>query len=175
MNASLLTETILYFAMMQSAKAEEEPFSFGVSPQQYANFGMTSGVSLDSKLSTDSLRPGIYSGLEGSYIRVKDKLWTGVYADAVYDFGQGAAAVTAGPRIGFLMTGFDVGLGLRAGAMEKAELGMQARTMVTLGWFCGYYRYGGWWSEDSLADSHQVGVILKMPFALSYDARPINP
>jgi len=173
MRISIFTGMTVLFLGSKPAAAEEinraAPFSFGVKPQGYGNLGVTAGAS------SASTGGGGYLGLECSYIRVKDKFWTGIYADAAYDFGQTATTLTLGPKLGMLALGFDGGLGLRNGVQDEMEIGFQARTMITFGIFSTYYRYGGWPSEQGLEAVHQGGVLLKMPFALSYDSRPINP
>lgn len=159
----------LGFILIQSSYAEEEPFSFGSPPQKYLSTGLTTGASFTPSGN------GVYLGGECNYVRLKKQFWMGVYTDAVYDFGQAAATVTLGPKIGLLAFGLDGGLGLRTNLKDQTELGFQTRAMLNLGLFSLYYRYGGWPDSGVITSTHQTGISLKMPFPLTYEPRPISP
>lgn len=87
--------------------------------------------------------------------------WTGIYADAVQDFGAKSWRASIGPELGYAVVGVDGGLLLerRDGRLHE---GMCIRPLLTIGIISVYGR-GGWLPGAASAVFGEAGVVLKMP------------
>ena len=168
MKAHIFSCFFLYATGM-TAKAQEEPFQIGTKPYHFISTGLTTGASLSGKGN------GGFVGLETSYVRAHKGTWFGLYTDALYDFGQQASTITIGPELGILMFGIDGGLGVQIRPKEETILGFQARTMLSLGFFSLFYRYGVWPEENTLRGVHQIGITLKSPIIRNHKSRSFAP
>ncbi len=153
-------------AAPSSASAQDD-FSFGNETQSYVLAGLTTGGSFGS------LGGGYYLGGEVSAAWLFEGVWGGLYADAAYDFGQGATTVSLGPELGWWVLGLDGGLAARFGRAPDAELGFHARGMIALGLFSIYGRYGGWPGTGAVEHVGQVGVTFKLPVWTSHEPAPV--
>jgi hypothetical protein len=144
-------------------------FDFGNETQAFVLTGLTTGGSFGS------LGGGYYLGGEVSAAWLFEGVWGGVYADAAYDFGQGATTVSLGPEVGWMVLGLDGGLAARFGRQPDPELGFHVRGMLALGLFSLYGRYGGWPGAGGVEHVGQVGITLKFPAWTSHQGRPVAP
>ncbi len=154
------------------AWAQDDPadFAFGNEVQSFVLTGLTTGGSFGSH------GGGYYLGGEVSAAWLFEGVWGGVYADAAYDFGQGATTVSLGPEVGWMVLGLDGGLAARFGRQDDPELGFHVRGVVALGLFSLYGRYGGWpGAGGALEHVGQVGITLKLPVWTSNEERPVAP
>jgi CTP:molybdopterin cytidylyltransferase MocA len=133
----------------------EAPFSFG--PQ--AGWSVMTG--LETGGGFGSAGGGFLLGGEVSVTRLMRQTWFGLYGDAVWDFGQGAALITAGPQLGFAFVGLDGGVAWRPG--EQSALGGAGRLVLTAGFFSIYLRY--MYVQSGVGAEHlgQAGVMFKLP------------
>ena len=145
--------TILTLLVPATASAEEPIFSFGSKERWQSLFGPTTGGSFGSS------GGGGYVGAELSINRIREGIWWGLYGDGTYDFGQDSALLTAGPSVGWNFVGVDGGLALREG--DQTDLGLQARLLVTIGFFGLYGRYIA--LPEPGEQIGQVGLYFKIP------------
>ncbi|QDG49376.1 hypothetical protein FIV42_01080 [Persicimonas caeni] len=138
----------------QDASKQDAPFDFGPKPGWQVLFGPTGGGSFGSP------GGGGFAGAELSVSRLDAGWWQGAYVDGVYDFGQSAALVTAGPQLGYTLLGVDGGVAARFGD-DGPDWGPQARLMFSAGFFSLYGRYA--YLLDSDEHVGQAGVMFKLP------------
>jgi hypothetical protein len=148
-----------------SDAAADGGFSIGPRRAWFVTAGGTGG----GTVATDS-RGGFVGG-ELSLVRVVDRRFAGVYADAYYDFGVGGTYLTAGPELGRIRRSatMPLALGVDAGGVVRLDgetsVGATGRVFVTVaGSFSVFGRYA---FLDAADDDHviQVGVTLKFPVA----------
>lgn len=135
------------------ASAQDSVFTFGSKTRWQSLFGPTTGGSFGSE------GGGGYVGAELSINRIREGIWWGLYADGAYDFGQESALLTAGPSVGWNFLGVDGGVALREG--EETDVGLQARVLLTIGFFGLYGRYIDLPNADE--EIGQVGLYFKIP------------
>lgn len=133
--------------------ARDAPYSFGSEAGWSVMAGATGGGSFGTG-------GGGFAGGELSLARLSGGWWTGVFADAVYDFGPDETLFTAGPELGFTALGIDGGPALRLRDGET-DLGASGRLLLSFALLSLYGRYG--YFPDSETHLGQVGVLLKLP------------
>lgn len=138
----------------QDVSKQDAPFEFGPKPGWQVLFGPTGGGSFGSP------GGGGFAGAELSVSRLNAGTWFGAYVDGIYDFGQSAALVTAGPQLGYTLLGLDGGVAARFGD-GGPEWGPQARLMISAGFFSLYGRYA--YLLDTDEHLGQAGVMFKLP------------
>ena len=169
-SVALAALAALALAPSQAAAQEaDDTFSFGDETQAFFLAGVTTGGSFGS------LGGGGFVGADLSVAWLRDGLWGGLYADGVWDFGHGAATVSVGPEIGYMVLGLDGGPAARFGRADDPEFGFQARGMIALGLVSIYGRYGGWPQADGIEHVGQVGLTFKLPVWTSYESRAAAP
>ncbi len=151
--AWLLPVAAALLLLATPAYATEPPYTFGSEAGWSVMLGATGGGSFGTG-------GGGFAGGELSLVRLSHGWWTGVFADAAYDFGPDETLVTAGPELGFTALGIDGGGALRLRDGET-ELGGQGRLLLSFALFSLYGRYG--YFPDSETHLGQVGVLLKLP------------
>ena len=113
--------TLLLFAL--SVPASAGAFDLGYDGT-YILAGPHLGYTTDGDVHGASL------GLEASLVEFDDDLgWAGLYLDAVYDTGRGAARLGLGPELGVLFFGLDGGAFVELG--DEARLGLRIRGVLT--------------------------------------------
>ena len=143
------------------AQADDESFSIGSRPVWFVMAGVSSGgtVALDSR--------GLYIGGEVSLVRIRDRLFYGLYVDSYYDFAIDGTYLTAGPEIGLIRRSrmIPISAGIDGGAAfrfdDGSDIGATGRIYLTIaGTFSLYGRYMHFGSGD---DDRvvQVGIALK--------------
>ena len=150
------------------ARASDLPYGFDLAPQKFLSTGMTGGRKLGSSVN------GGFLGFETSYTIATKGVWYGASGAIVNDFDQIHPHLFIGPNIGKLVFGIDGGLGLRFRESSEVELGFHARPMLNFGVVVLYYRYTNWPSAKTSSESHQIGLTVKVPNALSYSPRPFD-
>ena len=115
-----------------------------------------------------------FVGLESSYTVATPGKWVGATTGISVDVGQGQTLFTLGPKFGVLAIGVDGGLGVRTLRDFDSELGVQVRPQLNLGLLAIFYRYGYWPSANGLPHTHQLGLTVKIPKALTYSPRTFD-
>jgi len=151
----------------QKQEVLEQPFQIGVQPDVFFALGGISGISLSSV-------NGGYVGLESSISRVNGNRLLGLSGDVLWDTGLGGVSATIGPRIGVLMLAMDGGISVRSDFSNTADVGVQLRWLLNLGFGTVYYRTGLWPNVDELSTVHQIGFGLKFPQTLGYNLRLVH-
>ena len=153
MKTYMVMLTMLALLVPATASAEEPIFSFGSKTRWQSLFGPTTGGSFGSP------GGGGFVGAELSINRIREGIWWGFYGDGAYDFGHESALLTAGPSVGWNFVGVDGGFALREG--DETEVGLQARLLLTIGFFGLYGRYIALPNADEQIG--QVGLYFKLP------------
>lgn len=144
------------------AAADERAFTIGTRPVWFVTGGLTTGGSL-------SAPRGAFVGGELSLVRLRERRFVGLYADALHDFGPDATYLTAGPELGLIRRSrlLPVAVGLDGGALlrfgDERALGATGRLFVT---FAGAVGLFGRYAYLDTADAEhvvQVGLTLKFP------------
>lgn len=153
-----------------AAAADDAGFSIGARPAWFVTAGATGGgtVAVDAR--------GGFVGGELSLVRVVERRFVGLYADAYYDFGVDGTYVTAGPELGLIRRSrtLPLALGIDGGGVlrvaDDTAYGVTGRVFVTVeGSLSIFGRYA---FVDADEDDHvvQVGVTLKFPIAPPFGA-----
>jgi len=128
----------------------------------FAPIGLNVGSSLN-----DSDTSGLVLGGEASVVYLTDVtlLWIGGYVDGVHDFGKGASRFSAGPELGWMFGGIELGY-LTQWMDEQFHHGFRVGLIVTFGILAGYVRWGHLFGVVEESDFGEIGVLLKFPFPI---------
>jgi hypothetical protein len=145
----------------RDASAQDVPLT-GPPPGWYLPVGINAGFAVLAKSS-----PGAVVGAEASVVHLGDQeSWLGAYVDAAYITNENATRFSAGPEIGFFIFGLDGGF-LDVIDHGRDLAGFTLRPMLTLGVVAIYARWDHTFSRDDREDGAQIGILLKLPIALS--------
>lgn len=152
-------------AVSAQAQGANDDFTFDSEPEWFILSGVGGGGSFGSA------GGGGFLGGELSLARIYEGRWSGIFADANYDFGQSRTTLTFGPEFGAAILGVDGGAALRLGG-DDLEWGGQGRLTLALGLFSLYGRYGYWPDSSFAKHTGQVGFLFKFPFWSSFEPVP---
>jgi hypothetical protein len=166
MDARWLVAVVVVLAPAPAwADDDAAAFTIGSRPVWFVTAGATGGGTVKG----DAGGAGFVGG-EVSLVRLRDARFTGLYADAYYDFGADGTYVTAGPEVGWIRRSrtFPISLGLDGGGAARfaddTAWGGTARVFVSfVGSLSVYARYA-YLDADEPDHVVQLGVTFK--FAL---------
>ncbi|MFT3697084.1 MAG: hypothetical protein QM831_28335 [Kofleriaceae bacterium] len=158
MRVALVVAALIAVAHPAHAGDDDPPFVIGSTPSWSMLAGLTTGGSFGVG---DNGGNGALVGGEVSLAVLRDKEFAGIYGDAFYDWGAGAPTITAGPELGYFLTGLDGGIALRFG--DKTDVGLAARLTVGLGAVGVYVRYMHFFDVMEEENVVQAGLVLKLP------------
>ncbi len=124
-------------------------------PETNGLVGVSAGVTNDAK-GFAGAELSLYKGFAGDELA-----YYGLYADALYDFGQHDAFISVGPEVGFAYVGLDFGPAYR---VAENELGYYLRPMLSVGILGAYARLTHFPGGEGVGG--QFGLVAKVPLSI---------
>ena len=172
-NPAVIPRVLISVAGLLLLAGQPGPALADVGPHLRSGWYLPIGLNLGAAIHPE-LEHGFLLGGEVSaaFLFTDTGLWSGFYADALWDFGPDSFRFSLGPEMGWGFLGLDVGY---TGEVSDGRYhnGLQLRGLITMGFVAVYGRWVHRFGDVTEHDFGEVGLLLKWPIPVGL--RPYRP